>query len=95
MMLKLDRPAAARFSFLLSAPIVLAAELKELPGIADAASGDSHFQLAVLIGVSAAAISGYAAVSFLLRFLANHSLGWFAGWRVLAAAAFFIWYALS
>ncbi len=82
--LGLERPAAARFSFLLSAPIVAGAGLKSLWGVVQGmqageipASALSLF----LIGFAAAAISGYLCIKFLLRYLQGHSVAIFAYYR--------------
>ena len=93
----LTRPAAARFSFLLSLPIVLGAGLKELydeykkyrhpePGDSPSlfASGDEV--TALVVGTVVAAIVGYAAIAFLLNFLRRYSMAVFVGYRLLFAA---------
>lgn len=73
----LMREPAARFSFLLSIPIMLAAgllasiDLTEIPGAADAA-------LVYMTGMIAAAITGYLAIRWLLRYLTRHPLYVFA-----------------
>jgi len=73
----LDRSSAARFSFLMSVPIMLGAgvlafkDLAELP-----AAGD--FLLPLLIGFIAALISGYIAIRWLIAYLSKHSLYLFA-----------------
>lgn len=73
----LSRPEAARFSFLLSIPIILGGGLKGLLDIADA--GGATFPVATLVtGFLASAIAGYVAVAFLLRFLKSHTLRPFA-----------------
>lgn len=72
-----ERPAAARFSFLLSIPVMLAAgllasmDLFQTPGLGN--------MLPVFIpGFIAAAVTGYFAIRWLLRYLANHNLYDFA-----------------
>jgi undecaprenyl-diphosphatase len=73
----LKRPDAARFSFLLSAPVILGAGLLQL---AHAASGPpSADEVLVLVcGFLAAAVSGYLCISLLLRYLQKGSLYPFA-----------------
>lgn len=85
--LGLKREAAARFSFLLSVPIIAGAALLKLRHGFD--GGES--QLALLTGFLAATVSGIAAVSFLLGFVRRHSLRGFA-YYCLAAGAFVILY---
>jgi len=92
MLLGLKRPGAARFSFLLSVPIILgtgllqAAKLLGMP--------DSGAQLLpMLSGFLAALITGYACIRFLLSYLADHSLSvfamycWIVGLLILAVIA--------
>jgi undecaprenyl-diphosphatase len=76
----LPRSAAARFSFLLSGPIILAAGLKKLPGILH---GDPA---TTAVGLVCAAISGGLAIAFLLRYLSRGSFAPFAIYRLLLAA---------
>lgn len=83
MLRNLDRRAAARFSFLMSIPIMLAAgglqtlDALKIPGI-------THFLLPILIGFTAAAVTGYLAIHWLLGYLQKHPLGWFALYCLLA-----------
>lgn len=73
----LERPAAARFSFLLSTPIILGAGLFQLLGLASAP--DPLAQVPVLVaGFLAAAISGYVCIWALLRYLQRGRLYPFA-----------------
>jgi undecaprenyl-diphosphatase len=76
----LDRAAAARFSFLLSTPITLAAALFSLRKLtAPEASGQLGV---VLIGIAGAAIFGFLAIGFLLRHLQKSSLATFVWYRL-------------
>ncbi len=82
--LGLERPAAARFSFLLSAPIIAGAGLKSLWDVVQelqtgqmAASGLIFFA----VGFAAAAISGYLCIKYLLRYLQRNSVAVFAYYR--------------
>ena len=73
----LDRSAAARFSFLMSVPVMLGAgvlalkDLVELPALND-------FLLPLLAGFMAALVSGYIAIRWLIAYLSKHSLYLFA-----------------
>ena len=70
------RESAARFSFLISIPVILAAGLLKVGSIA---SGASSGDLAAYVaGALAAFLSGLAAVSLLLRFLRTHRFRVFA-----------------
>ena len=78
--LGLRREAAARFSFLLSVPAVAAAGIFELPKVLHARDVSGS---ALAIGLIAAAISGYASIAWLLRFLRVRSTIPFVVYRVL------------
>jgi undecaprenyl-diphosphatase len=82
--LGLSRPAAARFSFLLSLPSVLAAGVKEIydwlkkspEGLADQAT-------AMLLGAAISAVVGYISIAWLLHYLKRHSMYVFVGYRIV------------
>jgi len=73
----LDRPSAARFSFLMAIPVMVGAgtvaafDLFAAPGLGD-------LILPLLVGFITAAIVGYLSIHWLLRFLANHPLYYFS-----------------
>ena len=73
----LDRPSAARFSFLMSIPIMISAgffasfELSNIPDFADLLP-------TFAVGFITAAITGYLAIRWLLKFLSHRSLYVFA-----------------
>lgn len=81
----LTREAAARFSFLLSVPIILGAGLAQVVKALEATGGTPWFALA--LGFVSAAVSGYLAIHFLLRFVQRHRLWPFAAYCWLLAAA--------
>ncbi len=71
MMRGFDRSTAARFAFLMSAPIIFGAGLVQLPDmIAEGASGDV---LALILGFVAAAVTGFLTIRFLLRYLQTNT----------------------
>ena len=74
-----DRTAAARYSFLLSVPAVVLSGLFELKDIGGPGSADV---VPTITATIAAFISGYAAIAWLLRYLANHSLNVFVAYRI-------------
>ena len=80
--LGLDRPSAARFSFLLSVPAVVLSGLVELGSIASGEEGEHVGAGALVVATFLAFVSGYAAIAFLLRFLATHSTIVFVVYRV-------------
>ena len=73
-----DRAAAARYSFLLSVPAVVLSGLFELRHVGDAGGAPAG---ATALAVLLAFVTGYASIAFLLRYLANHTLGIFVGYR--------------
>jgi undecaprenyl-diphosphatase len=84
--LGLDRDAAARFSFLLLAPVTAGAAVYE--GAKVAGDGIPAGQtLPLVLGVLAAAVSGYAAISVLLSYVRRHNYDVFVIYRLLASAA--------
>lgn len=87
MALGLRRDAAARFSFLLSVPAVTAAGIFELPKVlrAPELSGAP-----LVVGLVAAAVSGYLSIAWLLRFLRTRTTIPFVVYRVALGAALLI-----
>ncbi len=81
--LGLTREAAARFSFLLSIPAVTASGLYELYEIRHELGGSLGFEL--IIATLVAAISGYLAIEFLLRYLRTHTTYVFIWYRIALA----------
>jgi undecaprenyl-diphosphatase len=79
-----SREAAARFSFLLSIPAILGAGILKL----DELSGATETPAQLLAGTLAAAVSGFLAVSFLLRVLRTHTLWPFIWYRLIAGGLF-------
>jgi len=77
LMRKFDRPSAARFAFLISVPVMLAAggyEIMKFLG----SGGFSSILPSLVIGFITSAVVGWFAVRWLLGFLSNHSLKPFA-----------------
>jgi undecaprenyl-diphosphatase len=74
-----DRPSAARFAFLMSVPVMLAAgayEMLDVLKLPDLAT----FLPTLIVGFIIAAIVGWLAIRWLMRFLDHHSLYVFAGY---------------
>lgn len=87
--LGLQRESAARFSFLLSAPIIAGAGAKSLYDIVkEIGAGTIAPNELVLfpIGVVVAGISGYLCIKYLLRYLQSHSTDIFVYYRWALAA---------
>lgn len=82
--LKVDRESAAKYSFMLSAPIVLAATVFKF----------SSFTLSAefFIGVLASFIVGVAVIKFLMQYLKKGSFKIFAIYRIIAGLAVYLIY---
>lgn len=78
----LDRPGSARFSFLLSIPVMIGAGVLTLGDLA-ALPGAAAYVPAVLVGFASAAIVGYASIRWLLGFVTRHSLAAFSAYCAL------------
>ena len=78
-MLKLDRESAAKYSFLLSTPIILAAVLVSIT--------EFEFTLAFFIGILFSFLSGILIIKFLLNYLKKGSFKIFAIYRVIIGIA--------
>ena len=78
----LDRVTATRVSFFLSIPALLGAGLKELPS---AVGGDIPVA-ATIVATVVSFIVAYAAVAWLLKFVAGHSIVWFVWYRLALGA---------
>jgi undecaprenyl-diphosphatase len=82
----LKRDAAARFSFMLGAPIILGAGLLPLLDLIQAGGLRQELPIMV-IGFLAAAIAGYVCIKYLLRYLQHGSLYVFAAYCAVIGAA--------
>ncbi len=81
----LKREVAARFSFLMSIPVMLGAGVIALKDLKDA--GDLAAQApTIAVGFIAAAIVGFAVIHWLLQFLGKRSLNIFAAYCLIAGA---------
>ena len=85
MYLGLRRDAAARFSFLLGVPAILAAAAHEgLPLLRSGMSAEQAWLF--LIGMGASGAVGYVTIAFFLRYLVRRTLAPFAWYRIALAA---------
>lgn len=82
LLMGLTREAAARFSFLLSIPAIVLSGLYGLYGELGSSSGGVGL-MPLIIATVVSFIVGYAAIAFLLRWLARHSLYVFVVYRVI------------
>ena len=86
----LTREAAARFSFLLSLPIIFGSGLKKVFDLYQGGTLAS-FESSLIIASVFAFISGLLAIHFLIKFLKNHSLNYFGVYRIILAIVILIW----
>jgi undecaprenyl-diphosphatase len=76
----LDRKSAARFSFLLSTPIIFGAVVLKLPYLLQSGLNPS-----VIIGILTSAVSGYFSIKYLIKFIEGHSYRIFFYYRLILA----------
>jgi undecaprenyl-diphosphatase len=81
----MTREAAARFSFLLSTPIIAGAALTQVPKLLKARhSGGLDMPMStVLISIVVSGIVGYGVIALFLRYLQMHTLKLFVYYRIL------------
>jgi undecaprenyl-diphosphatase len=93
--LKLNREAAARFSFLLSAPLIAGAAAKKAYDIHKQGGLPADMRLPYAVGILVSAVVGIAVIAFFLNYVRRHSLAVFVWYRiifgiiVIALAVFF------
>ncbi len=88
----LSHEDAARFSFLLATPVILAAGALKVPDLFGPLGDGIHGQ--VLAGSVASFVSAYLAVRFLTRYFRSGTLRPFAWYCLAAGAGSFLWLAL-
>ena len=74
-----DRPAAARFSFLMSVPVMLAAGGYEALDVIQMPNLGGFLPL-LAVGFAAAAVTGWLSIKWLIRYLSKNSLYVFAAY---------------
>lgn len=85
--LGMKREAAARFSFLLSMPAIVAAAVYSMRGVVTGEETTDAGTTPIIIACVFAFIAGYVSIAWLLRFLTSHGLGVFVWYRVALGAA--------
>ena len=88
---RLSHRDAARFSFLLATPVILAAGLLKLPSLAGPAGDHIHGQL--LAGAPIAGLASYVSVRWLTHYFETRTLTPFAMYCLIAGAICIIRYA--
>ncbi len=87
----LDHEDAAKFSFLLATPVILAAGILKIPTLFGHAGDHIHGQ--VIVGAITAGVAAYASVRFLTRYFTTRTLTPFAVYCLLAGVASLIKFA--
>lgn len=86
LMLGMAREKVARFSFLLSLPIITGSGLKKLIDVTQSGTLDTGYAN-LFAGFTVAFVIGWICISFLLRYLKNHTLHAFAWYRIALGLA--------
>ena len=84
-----EREEAARFSFLLSIPAIIAAGLYE--GLKLAESGDGGALSGAGLALFFSAVTGLAAIAFLMRWLRRSSFAPFVVYRLILGIGLLVW----
>jgi undecaprenyl-diphosphatase len=87
MLLGFTREAAARFSFLLSVPIILGAGLYKLVKMLPVLRGHADWQAATAVGTLVSFLAGYLVIGWLLGWLRTRPTYLFVAWRIAAGVA--------
>jgi undecaprenyl-diphosphatase len=87
MLLGLRREDAARFSFLLSVPIILGAGAYKLAKALPVLRGEPSWRSATLVATAVALVGGYAVIGWLLAWLRTRTTYLFVIWRLAAGFA--------
>lgn len=78
-----NRPNAAKYSFMLSIPTILAASGYDLLKMRHVLTSNMNNAVLLVVGTVAAFISAYIVVKWLIEYLKNHSLEIFGWYRIL------------
>lgn len=89
----LDHEDAARFSFLLATPIILAAGVYKLPDLLG--SNGSGVRAQILVGSLVAGVAAYLSVRYLVRYFRSHNLVPFAAYCLVAGALLIVRFTLA
>jgi undecaprenyl-diphosphatase len=88
--LGINRKDAARFSFLLSTPIILGASILKLPELLH-----NGINISIIAGVVFSAMSGYLAIKYLLKFIEKTGYFPFFIYRLVLALIVVVFYLLA
>ena len=85
MLLGLDRPSAARFSFLMSIPVMVGAGVLTSKRLLDNPELIAQHGAGIALGFFVSALSGYAVIKWFLGYVKSKSLYGFAAYCVIFA----------
>jgi undecaprenyl-diphosphatase len=88
--LGLSRESAARFSFLLSTPIIFGAAMVKIPSLIK-----SGITWPIILGIIFAAVSGYLAIKYMLKLISKIGFAPFFWYRLALALVVVIFYFLK
>src|SRR5579863_706965 len=80
---RLDREASARFSFLLSAPLIAGAAAKKFLDVHKEGGLPPEMRLPYAAGILVSAVVGIIVIAFFLQYVRRHSLSAFVWYRVI------------
>lgn len=83
----LDRVTAARYSFLLSIPIILGASMVYPLVKIDVAEAINYNWAAILVGTIVSGITGYLCIKYFMKFISKFSLAIFGYYCIIAGIA--------
>ncbi|HEY7334783.1 MAG TPA: undecaprenyl-diphosphatase UppP [Bryobacteraceae bacterium] len=87
----LDRPSAARFSFLLSTPIIMGAAAKDFWDLMRHEGGITpEMRTSFGLGILVSAITGCVTIAFFLEFLRRRGLAFFVWYRIVVGIALIV-----
>jgi undecaprenyl-diphosphatase len=80
---RMDREAAARFSFLLSAPLIAGAAAKKFYDVHKEGGLPAEMRVPYAVGILVSGIVGILVIAFFLKYVRRHSLAVFIWYRVI------------
>lgn len=90
--LGLDRVTCARYSFLLSIPIIIAAALFHSLDLIGAGELQSYNWTAILTGTIIAGVVGFYCIKYFIKFISKHNLNVFAYYCWFVGAGMFLYF---
>ena len=89
---KKDRVTAARYSFLLSIPIIIGASMLYPFIKIDLSEFSTYNWSAIIIGTIVSAIVGYLCIKYFLKFVGKYSLAFFGYYCIIIGVATFVFF---